>query len=184
MLMRYTSNISRNEGDPKIISVGPSALGLPDRLAKALGWFGIGLGLIELLAPGRITRALGMEGRERLVRAYGGREIASGVLTLSIDKRAGLWSRVAGDGLDMATLLTALRGRNRQRSNVETALLMVLGIGVLDLIAVRTLASPAPRRKCRDGARLYSDRSGFANGPEAARGIARRSAAPGAPATA
>ena len=33
-------------------------------MAKALGWFSIGLGLTELIAAERITRALGMEGKE------------------------------------------------------------------------------------------------------------------------
>src|SRR3954453_17949472 len=105
MIMNYISNIARSEGDPKVIRSGPSSLSSVDRLAKGLGWFSIGLGAAELFAPQRITRALGMEGKEALVRAYGAREIASGVLTLSADKQAGLWSRrLAGDGLDIATL--------------------------------------------------------------------------------
>jgi hypothetical protein len=34
-----------------------------------LGWFSIGLGLAEILAPRALCRALGMEGREALVQA-------------------------------------------------------------------------------------------------------------------
>jgi hypothetical protein len=44
-----------------------------------------------------------------LVRAYGAREIGSGILSLSVDRQTGLWSRVAGDGLDVATLMSAFR---------------------------------------------------------------------------
>jgi hypothetical protein len=93
-------------------------LGAADRLGRALGWFSIGLGVTELLAPRLITRALGMQGSEGLVRAYGAREIGSGLLSLSLEKGAGLWSRVAGDGLDIATLLNAYRPNNPRRDNV------------------------------------------------------------------
>ena len=57
---------------------GPALSASSDRMARALGWFSIGLGMTELLAPRRITRALGMEGTEGLLRFYGAREIASG----------------------------------------------------------------------------------------------------------
>ena len=107
-LTDMTSKIARFEGDPKIVSTGPSSLSAADRLGKALGWFSFGLGLAELIAPRQITRALGMEGKEELVRAYGAREIGAGILCLSIDKPLGLWNRVAGDGIDIATLLTGM----------------------------------------------------------------------------
>src|SRR3954462_5803834 len=129
--MTYLSNITRSEGDPKIVRSGPSSLGPLDRLAKALGWFS--LGLAELLAPQAITRALGMEGKEGLVRAYGAREILSGIASLSPDKEAGLWSRLAGDGIDVATLLSALRDDHPKRDNVAVALGMVLGVSLLDV---------------------------------------------------
>src|SRR4051795_6140533 len=105
MMMQTVSNIARSHGDPKVVSTGPSSFGAADRMARNLGWFSLGLGALEILAPRRITHALGMEGDEALVRAYGVREVASGILSLSTDKQVGLWSRVAGDGLDIATLI-------------------------------------------------------------------------------
>jgi hypothetical protein len=127
--------------------------------------------LAELIAPGRITRALGMQGAEGLVRAYGAREIASGVLTLSTEKQVGLWSRVAGDGLDVTTLLTGLREDNRKRSNVSAALLAVLGVTLLDLIAAQ--GATAHQRRSMGGRRVYHDRSGFPKGLQAAAGAAK-----------
>ena len=170
--MRYVSNIARSEGDPKVLRPGPSSLGASDRLARALGWFSIGLGVLELVAPRRVTRALGMEGSEGLVRAYGVREIGSGLLSLSPDKRVGLWSRVAGDGLDIATLLAALHPRNPKRGNVELALAAVLGVTLLDLLGAQGTTARHGRK--RGGDRLqYRDRSGFPQGVEKARGAAR-----------
>ena len=120
-----------------MINTGPSSLGITDQLARALGWFSIGLGAFELFAPRAITRALGTEGNEGLVRLYGTREIGSGILTLSLEKDAGLWGRVAGDGLDILTVASALRPSNPKRGNVGLALLMLLGITVLDIVAAQ-----------------------------------------------
>lgn len=169
--MTFISNIARSEGDPKVLRSGRSSLGTADQLAKALGWFSLGLGLAELLAPGRITRMLGMEGKEGMVRAFGAREIGHALLTLSPDKTVGLWSRVAGDGVDIATLMGGLREDNPKRENVATALVMVMGITLLDVIAAQSTAvRHSPNRGQR---RLYPDRSGFPRGVLATRGAAR-----------
>jgi hypothetical protein len=169
--MTYLSSIARSEGDPKVLRSGRSSLGTSDHLAKAIGWFSLGLGLTELLAPGHITRALGMEGKEGLVRAFGAREIGHGLLTLSPDKQVGLWSRVAGDGLDIATLVGGLRDNNPKRDNVAIALAMVVGVTLLDVIAAQSTSNRHNRQ--RGERRLYRDRSGFPGGVNAARGAAK-----------
>ena len=168
--MNRLSNIARSEGDPKVLRTGPSSRGTVDRLAFALGWFSIGLGVTELVAPERITRALGMEGREALVRAYGMREIGSGILSLSIDKHVGLWSRVAGDALDIATVATALRDDNPKRNNVAIGLTMLAGVALLDLAVAQGVT--ARHREARGERRSYRDRSGFPRGVQDARGAA------------
>lgn len=167
----HVSNIARSKGDPKVIHSGPSSLGAPDRIAKSLGWFSIGLGLAELIAAERITQALGMEGKEALVRAYGFRELGHGIASLSPDKHLGLWSRVAGDGLDIATLMTAMRHDNPKRDNVGIALAAVLGVTLLDIIGAQGVT--ARHRRPRGRPRSYRDRTGFPQGVQAARGAAR-----------
>jgi hypothetical protein len=171
------SNIARSQGDPKVLSTGPGSLDNTDRLARALGWFSIGLGLTELLAPRALTRWLGMDGHERLVRAYGMREIGAGIMTLSPDKGLGLQSRVAGDALDIATLLAGLRTDNPKRDNVMIALAMVLGVTLLD-IAGATGVKKSQSRSDRPS-RTYRDRSGYPKGLENARGAARDFRTPG-----
>jgi hypothetical protein len=165
------SQIARFPGDPRIERAGPSSLTAPDRLARALGWFSFGLGLTELIAARRITRFLGLEGKETLVRAYGLREIASGVPTLSINKEAGLIARVIGDGLDLAAIAPALREGNPQRKNARVALLAVAGVTALDVLAA---ASTLSKHKRGLSPRDYRDRSGFPRGLEGSRGIARQ----------
>jgi hypothetical protein len=165
------SDITRSKGDPKVLRTGPSSLGTADRLARGLGWYSIGLGLVELLAPHAITRALGLRGREGLVRAFGVRELGHGILSLSVDKQVGLWSRVAGDVLDIATVLPALSPGNRKRDNAELALVMLLGVTALDILGAQGVSVRHSRQRGR--ARSYADRSGFPQGVERARGAAR-----------
>jgi hypothetical protein len=174
--MNYFSSLTRPASDPTVIRSGPSSLSGADRLSRALGWFSLGLGLAELLAPRRITMALGMQGNEALVRAYGAREIGSGILSLSVDKNTGLWSRVAGDGLDLATLLTGLRRDNPKRGNVAVGLAMIVGITAVDLLGAKAVTA----RHSRHGGtkQQYRHRSGFPQGVEKAWGAARDFQAP------
>jgi hypothetical protein len=168
--MSYISNITRPAGDPKVLHTGPGSMATSDRLARALGWFSIGLGTVELLAPRRLAHALGLRGKADLLCAYGAREIGSGILSLSIDKEIGLWGRVAGDVLDLATLTPALRRDNPKRGNANLAMLMTVGVMMLDVAVARSVADRHARSQ---SPYRYSDRSGFPKGLEAARGAAR-----------
>ena len=161
--MRYENERSRRRGHPDSAT---------DTLARGLGVFSIALGLAELLATRSLTRALGMEGHETLVRAYGVREIATGIGILSShDPTPWIWGRVAGDALDIATVATGLEGSNPKKGNVGIALAALAGVTAVDAICAKTLSSEdtRPQRPIRD----YSDRSGFPRPPEQMRGVAR-----------
>ncbi|MDB5699070.1 MAG: hypothetical protein JWN69_1874 [Alphaproteobacteria bacterium] len=164
------SDIARSPGDPKILETGPSSRGASDRAAHGLGWFSIALGMTELLAAPRLTRALGVEGHETLVRAMGIREIAHGVTSLSPDKKFGVWSRVAGDALDIAGLVLAYRDDNPKKHNVGLALASVIAVTLADIATAQALTirhSPSRGEK-----RDYRDRSGWPRGLENSRGAA------------
>lgn len=165
------AHIARSEGDPRVQVTGPSSLTSADRMARALGWFSVGLGIVELVAPGRIARTLGLEGKEGLIRSYGVRELASAVPTLSISKSFGLAARLGGDALDLATLSSALRPDNPKRANAVFATALVAGITLLDLAAYA--GTKATHRRSPGGGRDYSNRSGLPRGLQASRGLAR-----------
>jgi hypothetical protein len=173
MPLTNVTHIARSHGDPWIKQKGPSSLTGPDRLARALGWFSIGLGITELAAPGQLARMLGLDGQEKLIRAYGARELMSAVPTLSIDKPVGLASRIAGDVLDLGTLASALHRDNPKRNNAAIATALVVGITLLDLVAF-TGVKAAHRRERSSGEHDYSNRSGLPRGAQASRGLARK----------
>ena len=141
--------------------------------AVGLGLFSIGLGAVELLAPRALARATGLKGQESLLRAYGLREIASGLgLLASDDPRNWLWARLAGDALDVSTLATrAFGGASGEASNARKALLLTAPIGALDLLFALMAQSrdDARKRAVYD----YSDRVGLGGTPDALRGAAR-----------
>jgi hypothetical protein len=141
------------------------------RMAGGLGWFSIGLGLVELVCARGLARALGMQGREGVIRLYGVREVATGVgILVAKDREPWIWGRVAGDGLDLATLGAEFRG-NPQSRNLALAIGAVTGATALDVMTAQALAKV--ERLARAPARDYGDRSGLPLGVEASRGIAR-----------
>ncbi|WP_102128392.1 hypothetical protein [Deinococcus planocerae] len=114
-----------------------------EQVARGLGWFSIGLGAVEVIAPGRLLRFLGVEEeRASLVRAYGLREVVAGVglLTQPGARAAWVWSRVAGDVLDLATLGAAKTDDHpASRKRAGNALAMVTAITVVDVLVARAL---------------------------------------------
>jgi hypothetical protein len=143
-----------------------------ESLARGLGYFSIGLGLIETLAPRQLARWLGMRGSERLLAGYGVREMAAGIgILFSTNPRPWLWARLGGDALDLGTLATGLGKNNRQRANVVTAVLAVSGVTALDVLTAQALGNAEQR--VSGSTRDYSARRGLPRPPEAMRGAAR-----------
>lgn len=141
------------------------------RKARALGWFSIGLGVAELLAPRAVARATGLQGHEVLLRAYGLREIATGIGLLATGRPSRwLWGRVGGDVLDMATLGARLHQDNPRRVNTALALASVATVTAVDV----GCALGVQRREAEADAPLrdYSDRRGLPEIPAAMRGLA------------
>lgn len=114
-----------------------------ERLANGLGWFSIGLGLAEVLAPRKMAELIGIADGDRtsmVMRAYGLREIAAGVGILMQPKPAGwLWGRVAGDAMDLASLGKALASEDADRGRVAAATAAVLGVTALDVFCAQRL---------------------------------------------
>jgi uncharacterized membrane protein len=110
-----------------------------ERLARALGWFSVGLGLAEVVAPRDVARLIGADDGEttrNLLRTMGLREIAAGVGILSQRRPTRwMWGRVAGDALDLALLGVALKSDNAQRTRLLSASAAVLGVTALDVYA-------------------------------------------------
>ena len=115
----------------------------PEQLARALGWFSLGLGLAELLAPRAVSRLYGGSGRHTtLIRLAGMREIAAGMTIFGGGRRpvSGLWARVAGDMLDLATLGAAATSRRTNRKALAFATANVLGVTALDLLCAQEMS--------------------------------------------
>jgi uncharacterized membrane protein len=124
------------------------------RLARALGWFSIGLGVAEIVAPGRLAELIGVEKRPGVFRLMGLREIGSGVTILSQSLPAsGVWSRVAGDVVDLALLSTQLEPDNAEREKTLVATLAVLGVTALDIYTGRRLSEKSNGTSAIGGAR-------------------------------
>ncbi|HEY0190658.1 MAG TPA: SRPBCC family protein [Kofleriaceae bacterium] len=109
-------------------------------LARGLGWFSLALGAAELAMPRALARLIGIDpdGRTATVlRVLGAREIAAGLAVLMPPRRPlPLWSRVAGDAIDLAMLGIAARSRS-STARLAGATLAVAGVTALDVFAAR-----------------------------------------------
>ena len=143
-----------------------------DKVARGLGYFSIALGVAELVAPGAICRAAGVRGLEPVVRGYGAREIATGVAILtSHDPEPWIWTRVAGDLADIATVAIGVQQDNESKTRSALALAALATVTLVDLACADGLNSEKGSRKT--ATRDYSRRSGFPQGLQATRGAAR-----------
>lgn len=149
-----------------------SSLSGADALVRGIGLFSLGLGVAELVAPGKIARTIGLEGKEQLLRAYGVREIGAGIGTLSTDPQPALWARFGGDFLDLATIAWGARKSDGdQRRNALIAAGAVAGIAALDAFAATLMGKRGGERPPPAD---YSNRSGLPMGVEASRGYYRQ----------
>ncbi len=113
-----------------------------DALVKGLGAASLGLGLAEVLAPRKVAAVAGVPDTDRsrsVIRALGLRECGHAA-ALFFGPNKLVWTRVAGDVLDVGVLLAGVAQRPRGRRGRGTAAALALAvIGALDLyVALRT----------------------------------------------
>jgi len=130
------------------------------QLSRGLGWFSIALGAAEVLAPAAIARIAGVDENERsrsIIRTLGAREIGSGVAILAdLSSAPRVWSRVAGDAVDLGFLGSALCSDRVDGGRLTFATAMVAGVTLLDVIAAQRLGARAarPARRATAGVRV------------------------------
>ncbi len=108
-----------------------------DSLANFLGWFSIALGTAQVTMPRAMCRFVGSRAKGSaplVMRLMGVREIAQGTGVLSRSRPTmWVWSRVAGDALDLA-LLGVVAARNpKRRLRTAFAMANVLGVAAPDI---------------------------------------------------
>jgi uncharacterized membrane protein len=123
----------------------------PDGLARALGIFSLGLGVTQLVAPRALGRMIGVGEHPTVMRGLGMREITSGVGILANDRPAEwLWSRVAGDVMDLALLSRALDDEDGDRRRILGAAAAVAGALLIDAYAAQRMSRSAGAGAARE----------------------------------
>jgi uncharacterized membrane protein len=104
------------------------------RLAKGLGWFSIGLGLAEILAPRQLARMVGVRPHPVLFAALGAREIMSGLgILMQKHPTASMWSRVAGDLVDLSLAGVAFADEETDKEKLSASTAAALGFTAVDV---------------------------------------------------
>lgn len=112
-------------------------------LAMALGLFSLALGAAQVAAPGVMSRLVGASPtprRRTTMRSVGLRELANGFAILTQPRQASwLWSRLAGDAVDLALLARVTTDRRNSKGRAIAASAAVLGVAALDYMAANQL---------------------------------------------
>ena len=111
------------------------------RIGLGLGYFSIALGLLEVAAPGRLARALGVEndGARKTILSFGIRELlAGGALLRGPAVSTNVWNRVIGDVIDLGALGLAATKSNRKLA-IAGAAAFVGGALIADFLTARAL---------------------------------------------
>ena len=124
-----------------------------EQLARGLGWFSLGLGLAELLAPRGVAKVAGVRGSTGLIRLLGLREIAHGVAIFAQGRRPkeAVWSRVVGDALDLACLGAAYASPDSDKARLTFATANVLAVTALDVLCAQQLSADPEGAKTQRG---------------------------------
>lgn len=142
---RGTPDDSKRGDPPTLEAASPASKARQQSTAaRNLGYVSLGLGLGALVMPSRLARIAGLEEYRGLLPAIGLRELTSGVgLLIARKKEPWLWSRVVGDGMDLAVLLSSVFSpRNPRRLNAVIATGVVTAITAADVLAsVRSKSS-------------------------------------------
>lgn len=105
-----------------------------DEITRALGWFSVGLGLTQLLAPSPLSRAIGISPSPLLMRLLGLRELSAGLGLLSQAKPSPwVGARVVGDAMDLGLLGVGLLTGGTSRLRLAAAAAAVGGVTALDV---------------------------------------------------
>lgn len=132
-------------------------------LARALGWFSLGIGAAAFLSPRKVARATGLPKSDNLLRAIGVREIAFGIGLLRKETPSGwAWSRVGGDVMDLAVLGFSFFHPYADRRKLGAAAAAVTGVALFDLLCSQELGGTM---KVKDDSSVEYRRSVTVNRP-------------------
>jgi len=131
--------------------------GTVEKRGRALGWMSLGLGVAHVAAPNVVRRVSGVDDSptsRAMVPLVGSRELvqAAGLLT---SRRTGpwVWTRVAGDAMDLTSLAVALAHRDgRRRRRLVGVTTAIIGITAIDVLtAVQATRTESARQTAGEG---------------------------------
>ena len=123
-----------DEFDDQAQSQARSAEGATSNRVRGLAILSLVLGAGGSFMPGAVARLSGLEPHARLLPLVGLRELAAGVgLLTSRNPTPWLWSRVVGDGMDLAVILASLMNRgNPRKLSAAITMAVVAAITAVD----------------------------------------------------
>lgn len=137
----------------------------PDRLARVLGLFSLGLGSVQIADPDGVNRFVGLRvtpENQAAMRGVGVQELLMGLPLFRRKAPAALlWGRVAGDAMQIGMLAAAMDNKKNDRDRLRTTIGALGAVAVVDLFAAirasRRSASKDPELRARASVTIRRD---------------------------
>jgi uncharacterized membrane protein len=112
-----------------------------ESITRGLGWFSVGLGLAQIIAPRTVCRLVGLPPMATLTRLCGIRELACGIGIIT-QRNPSVWvkARVAGDAMDLAGLAVALPFSPSRAGRLTATAAVAAAVTALDVYCSGELA--------------------------------------------
>jgi len=112
-----------------------------EKLARGLGWFSIGLGLLEIFAPRALSRLIGVRSQPGVMRLLGAREVVTGIGILT-QPETDKWikARVAGDTMDLTLLGAGFMSEKSHPGRLMLATAAVASVTAVDVLCAKDLS--------------------------------------------
>ena len=111
-------------------------------IGRAIGAASLAFGITDILAGKAFGRGIGAGETEggTLFRAVGAREVVTGAVGLAFPTNSiSVWTRFAADLTDLAALAPVVAKAGPKRAMAVTAVAIVAGVALMDLIAARAI---------------------------------------------
>jgi uncharacterized membrane protein len=120
-------------------------------LMRFIGWFALGRGVAQLVAPRAAAEVAGIRPDDVAVRAMGVREIVTGLGVLtSARPKDWMWARVISDWMDLAYLGNEFVADGTQRAHLAGTGALLTGLTAMEMFSGSQLSSLPARSLAND----------------------------------
>src|SRR5690349_13122050 len=114
------------------------------KIAAGLGWFSVGMGVAEIVAPGAVSKLIGVKRKSSDTRWRGVRKLAAGIgLMQAPQSGMGLLTRAGANVLELSRMRSRSRRRGSNSGRAAIGLAALAGVAAICVKQARAAGTHA-----------------------------------------